>query len=401
MFENIKNKFPVFKKYPKLNFLDTAASALKPEIVIKTISDCYSYEYSNIHRGLYKLSSNLTRRYEDVRSKIAKFIKAENSENIIFTKNATEAINLVVSTYSENFLSKGDEIIISHLEHHSNIVPWHIASAKYGFKVVIAEILNDGSVDIQDVIKKINSRTKFISLVHMSNVTGSITNFESISEISKKNNIPLMIDGCQHVAHNKTNVQDLGCDFYVFSGHKLYGPSGVGVLYIKSEWLEKLGPYQGGGSMINEVSAEYSTFAEGYQKFEAGTPPIVQVIGLGSSLDFINEYNLEEIYKYEKALCEYASEKIKLLNDIIIYGNAKNKGGILSFNINNIHSNDIGMILDQHNVAIRTGHHCAQLLMKKLSLSSTARASFGIYNDKNDVNNFIEALQETKNFLSK
>ena len=399
MFKDIKNSFPVYTKNPKLVFLDTAASALKPESVIKTINDCYAYEYSNIHRGLYSLSANLTKKYEEVRLKISKFISAESADNIVFTKSATEAINLVVETYSEKFLSTGDEVIISYLEHHSNIVPWHMASKKYGFKVIAAEITEEGSIDVNDLIIKINIKTKFISLTHMSNVTGSITNFEKICEVAKYNNIPLLIDGCQHIAHAPTNVVNLGCDFYVFSGHKIYGPSGVGVLYMKDKWFDTLGPYQGGGSMIEKVEIYQTTFAKGFQKFEAGTPPIVQVIGLGASLDFLNQYKLNEIFNYEKELYNYAYEKLNSLHNISIYGQSNQKGAILAFNIKDIHPNDAAMILDQKNIAIRTGHHCAQPLMKRLNINSTARVSFGIYNNEKDVDFFIEAIKETKNFF--
>ena len=399
MINNIKEKFPIFKKNPNLVFLDTAASALKPESVIKSISDCYSFEYSNVHRGIYSLSSKITKKFEDVRVKTAKFISAESEENIIFTKSATEAINLVAETYSKKFLTNGDEIIISYLEHHANIVPWQMASIKYGFKVVAANISKDGSINVDDLISKINPNTKFISLTHMSNVTGSITNFEKISKIANQKNIPLLIDGCQHIAHKKINIKKLNCDFYVFSGHKLYGPSGVGVLYMRNKWFENLDPYQGGGAMIDNVDINKTTYATGFQKFEAGTPPIVQVIGLGSSFDFLNQYDLNDVFEYEKKLYNYAYEKLKSINDLIIYGDLNDKGGILTFNINNINANDIAMFLDQHGVAIRTGHHCAQPLMKKFGVNSTARISFGIYNDEKDVDCFIDSLKETKKLL--
>ena len=399
MINNIKEKFPIFKKNPNLVFLDTAASALKPESVIKSISDCYSFEYSNVHRGIYSLSSKITKKFEDVRVKTAKFISAESEENIIFTKSATEAINLVAETYSKKFLTNGDEIIISYLEHHANIVPWQMASIKYGFKVVAANISKDGSINVDDLISKINPNTKFISLTHMSNVTGSITNFDKISKIANQKNIPLLIDGCQHIAHKKINIKKINCDFYVFSGHKLYGPSGVGVLYMGNKWFENLDPYQGGGAMIDNVDINKTTYATGFQKFEAGTPPIVQVIGLGSSFDFLNQYDLNDIFEYEKKLYNYAYEKLKSINDLIIYGDLNDKGGILTFNINNINANDIAMFLDQHGVAIRTGHHCAQPLMKKFGVNSTARISFGIYNDEKDVDCFIDSLKETKKLL--
>ena len=400
MFENIKDYFPVFKQKPKLVFLDTAASALKPKEMIDAVSNCYSYEYANIHRGVYSLSSNLTKKFQDVRIKVGEFIGSNSQKNIIFTKGATEGINLVVEKFSEKFLSEGDEVIISYLEHHANIVPWHLAAKKYKFKIVALNLTKNGEIDYQDFAKKINSRTKFISLTHMSNVTGSMTDLNIIKEKLKNTNIPLMIDGCQHVAHSKLNVVDIDCDFYVFSGHKLYGPSGVGVLYMKDRWFDEFNPYQGGGDMIEKVEINDSTYASGYSKFEAGTPPIAQVIGLGASIDFINSLNLDKIFKYEKELHDYTIDKLRSFSDFIIYGNASNKGSIISFNFKGIHANDLAMILDQKNIAIRTGHHCAQPLMKYLNINSSARASFGVYNNLKDADFFIDSLREAKKFLT-
>ena len=400
MLDNIKNQFPVFEKNKDLVFLDTAASALKPKEVIKALNDCYSYEYANVHRGLYSLSSNLTKKFEDVRVKVGKFIAAPSDENIIFTKNATEGINLVVEKFSEKFLGAGDEVIISYLEHHANIVPWHIASKKYKFKIVPIELTQNGDIDYSDLENKINSRTKFISLTHMSNVTGSIIDFKIINKKIKKFNIPLLIDGCQYVAHSKLDVTQLDCDFYVFSGHKLYGPSGVGILYMKEKWFDEFSPYQGGGSMIENVDIDKTTFAKGFQKFEAGTPPIAEVIGLGSSIDFVSNISMEYIYDYEKNIYTYALEKFKSNDQITIYGNDIKQGAIISFNMKNTHANDIAIILDQQNIAIRTGHHCAQPLMKYLNITSSARASLGIYNNKNDIDLFLESLNDAWKFLN-
>jgi cysteine desulfurase/selenocysteine lyase len=400
MIKNIKNFFPVFEDNLNLVFLDTAASALKPKKMIDTINLCYSKEYANIHRGLYALSADLTKRFEEVRFKVGKFIGSKSENNIIFTKGATEGINLVVEKFSEKYLSEGDEVIISYLEHHANIVPWHIAANKYRFKVVPIELTKKGEIDYSDLKNKITSKTKFISLTHMSNVTGSITDFEIIKQQIKDLEIPLMIDGCQFVAHTKLNVHELDCDFYVFSGHKLYGPSGVGVLYMKDKWFDIFNPYQGGGDMIENVEINKTTFARGFNKFEAGTPPIVQVIGLGASIDFVNSLGLENISNHEKIIYDYFLEKLRSFNDISIYGESTNKGAIISFNINQIHANDLAMILDQKNIAVRTGHHCAQPLMKYLNINSSARASIGIYNDLKDIDIFIESLKEAKKFLS-
>ena len=401
MLQNIKKHFSVFEKNPDLIFLDSAASALKPKKMIKAINDCYSYEYANIHRGIYSLSANLTKKFEDVRTKVGKFIGCDSEENIIFTKGATEGINLVVEKFSEKYLSEGDEVIISYLEHHANIVPWHIAAKKYKFKVLATELNEKGEINYDDFQKKLSSKTKFISLTHMSNVTGSSTDFNIINKKIKNMNIPLMIDGCQHVAHSKLNVLDLDCDFYVFSGHKLYGPSGIGVLYMKKKWFENFDPYQGGGDMIDKVNIDSTVFAKGFSKFEAGTPPIAQVIGIGASIDFVNSLDLDNISKHEKELYQYAMEKLKIFNDITIYGNSLIQKSIIAFNIEGIHANDLAMILDQKNIAIRTGHHCAQPLMKYLNITSSARASFGIYNDLRDVDMFVDSLVEAKKFFTK
>tara|TARA_B100001123_G_C15281918_1_gene1014304 strand:- start:95 stop:1306 length:1212 start_codon:yes stop_codon:yes gene_type:complete len=399
-FKNIKNQFPIFDKNPELVYLDTAASAQKPKEVIDSINNCYAYEYANIHRGVYKLSTNITDKFESARAKTSKYINADSPNNIVFTKSATEAINLVAACFSEKFLDKGDEILLSYLEHHANIVPWQIAAEKKGFKIIVANVNSNGELDYKDLIKKINSKTKLISITHMSNLLGTVVDIDSIKEHAKKFNIPMLIDGCQYIAHAPVDVKGYDCDFYVYSGHKLYGPSGVGVLFMKDEWFDKFGPYQGGGSMINTVDFSKTTYAKGNQKFEAGTPPIVQVVGLGASYDFISRYDLNEIFEYEKNLYQYAVDKLKSFNDINIIGHNSQKGGILSFTIDNIHSNDIGMILDQQKIAIRTGHHCAQPLLKKFNLSATARASFGIYNTKDDVDKFVEGIKETKKFFN-
>ena len=399
MFKNIKNLFPVFEKKPNLVFLDTAASALKPKEMIDATNNCYSYEYANVHRGLYSLSSNLTKNFENVRIQVSDFISANSEENIIFTKSATEGINLVVEKFGEKYLSEGDEVLISYLEHHANIVPWHIAAKKYKFKIVPIKLNELGEIDYNDFNNKINSRTKFISLTHMSNVTGSITDFDIIKKRIKELNIPIMIDGCQFIAHSKLNVLELDCDFYVFSGHKIYGPSGVGVLYMKDKWLEIFNPYQGGGSMIDTVEIENTKFAKGFQKFEAGTPPIAQVIGFSKAVDFLRSLDMKKIFSYEFELYNYALEKFQSLNNFKIYGNSKEKGSIMAFNIEGLHHNDVALLLDKKNIAIRSGHHCAQPLMKKLGITGSARASFAIYNNKNDVDNFFESIKEIEHFL--
>ena len=399
MFENIKSKFPVFIKKPNLVFLDTAASALKVDDMINAVNNCYSFEYSNIHRGVYDLSAKLTQKFEDSRNNISDFILSPSFENIIITKSATEAINLVANSITQDFIKEGDEIIISHLEHHANIVPWHIAQKLHKFKLVPVDINDIGEINYKDLLEKVNSRTKLISLTHMSNVTGSITDFEKIYDIRKEFNIPLLIDGCQFTTHHELNIKELNPDFYVFSAHKLYGPSGLGILYMKDKWLESLGPYQGGGSMIENVSISDTTYAQGNQKFEAGTPPIAQVIGFSAAIDFLKSLDMKKVFTYECELHDYTLEQLKSINDFKIYGNSKNKGSLISFNIEGLHHNDVALLLNQKNIAIRSGHHCAQPLMKKLNINGSARASFGVYNNKDDVDHFVESIKDIKNFI--
>ncbi len=397
MINNIKDRFPVFKKKPNLVFLDTAASALKVDTMINAISDCYSYEYANIHRGIYELSSKLTKKYEDSRMSVSNFINSPSSNNIIFTKSATEGINLVSSCLSNNYFKDGDEVIVTGLEHHANLVPWHLVSKK--IKIITASLNTKGEIDYNDLIKKINSNTKLIAITHMSNVTGSITNLYEIKTKAKKLNIPILIDGCQFVPHQKLNIKELDPDFYVFSAHKLYGPSGLGILYMKDYWIDRLGPYQGGGSMIKNVESDSSTYLDGNHKFEAGTPPIAEVIGLSSSIDFINEVGIDNIFSHEKEVTNYAYNKIKANNDVEIYGDFKNQTSIISFNVNGVHYNDLAMLMDKKNIAIRTGHHCAQPFMKYFKISGNARMSVGIYNNKEDIDYFVESIKEIKNIL--
>ena len=397
MIENLKQRFPVFEKNKNLVFLDTAASALKVDSMIKAVSKCYSYEYANIHRGIYELSSNLTKRYEDARSSVSKFINSSSFENIIFTKSATEGINLVSSCLSDNYFNDGDEVLLTTLEHHANLVPWHLVSKK--IKIIAAKIKPNGELDYNDLLEKINSKTKLLAITHMSNVTGSITNFDDIKTKANKFNVPILIDGCQYVPHKKLDLQDLDPDFYVFSAHKLYGPSGLGILYMKRKWIDTLGPYQGGGSMIKNVDTDSSTYLNGFQKFEAGTPPIAEVIGLSASLDFINQVGIDKIYEYEKKLTQYLYDKLIKNNDIKIYGDFSNQTSIISFNIDGIHFNDLAMLLDKKSIAIRTGHHCAQPFMKHFNISGNARISVGVYNTKDDIDYFIDCIDEVKKIL--
>ena len=397
MIKNLRKRFPVFEKNHNLVFLDTAASSLKVDSMINAVNECYSYEYSNIHRGIYELSSKLTKRYEDSRLSISKFINSPSHENIIFTKSATEGINLVSSCLSDNYFNDGDEVLLTSLEHHANLVPWHLVSKK--IRIITAKIKSTGELDYNDLLEKINSKTKLLAITHMSNVTGSITNFEDIKIKANNFNVPILIDGCQYVPHKKLDLQELDPDFYVFSAHKLYGPSGLGILYMKSKWIDALGPYQGGGSMIKNVDTDSSTYLNGFQKFEAGTPPIAEVIGLSASLDFINEVGIDKIYEYEKKLTQSLYYKMKKSNDIKIYGDFSNQTSIISFNIEGIHFNDLAMFLDKKNIAIRTGHHCAQPFMKSFNIAGNARISVGVYNIKEEIDYFIKSIDEIKKIL--
>ena len=399
MIENLKKRFPVFKKNQNLVFFDTAASALKVDNMIKAVNDCYSYEYANIHRGIYELSAKLTKRYEDSRQSISKFINSPSSENIIFTKSATEGINLVSSCLSDNYFSDGDEVLLTSLEHHANLVPWHLVSKK--IKIISAKLKSNGELDYNDLLEKISSKTKLLAITHMSNITGSITNFDEIKVKANRFNVPILIDGCQYVPHKKLNLQELDPDFYVFSAHKLYGPSGLGILYMKSKWIDRLGPYQGGGSMIKNVETDRSTYMNGLQKFEAGTPPIAEVIGLSSSIDFINEVGINKIYEYENHLTRYAYDQMLSINNIKIYGDFINQTSIISFNLDGIHFNDLAMFLDNKNIAIRTGHHCAQPFMKFFNITGNARMSIGIYNTKDDIDYFVNSINEVIKILEK
>ena len=397
MIKNLRKRFPVFEKNHNLVFFDTAASALKVDSMINAVNECYSYEYANIHRGIYEFSSKLTKRYEDSRLSVSKYINCPSSKNIIFTKSATEGINLVSSCLSNNYFNDGDEVLLTSLEHHANLVPWHLVSKK--IKIITAKIKSNGDLDYNDLLEKINSKTKLLAITHMSNVTGSITNFEEIKIKANKFNLPILIDGCQYVPHKKLNIKELDPDFYVFSAHKLYGPSGLGILYMKNKWIDRLEPYQGGGSMIKNVETDSSTFLSGFQKFEAGTPPIAQVIGLSASLDFINEVGIDKIYEYENDLTKYAYNEMRKKNDIKIYGDFSNQTSIISFNIDGVHFNDLAMFLDKKNIAIRTGHHCAQPFMKNFKISGNARMSIGVYNTKEDIDYFIESIDEAKTLL--
>jgi cysteine desulfurase/selenocysteine lyase len=388
-FDDIKTEFPIFND-TKLVFLDSAASAQKPNAVINSINDVYSNHYANIHRGLYTLSQIATDKHEDAREIVKEFINAESSKEIIFVRGATEAINLVASSVSDLKLRKGDEIILSRLEHHSNIVPWQIAAKKYGAKIKVAESDENGNVSVDSVIKEVSSKTKFICITHVSNALGTILPVKKICEEARSRGIYTLIDGCQAAPQFEIDVQDLGCDFYVFSGHKTYGPTGIGVLYGRKEILSEAPPYQGGGDMIDRVTFEETTYADIPSKFEAGTPNIAGAIGMGEALNWMKKIGMKNIYQHSQKVVSEGLDILRSIKGIRIIGQPDNRAGVISFLYKDIHSHDMGTLLNSYNIAVRTGHHCAQPTMDRYNVPSTVRASVGCYNNKKD----FEALAE-------
>jgi len=394
--KNIKKEFPIFTQ--KINgkplvYLDSANSSQKPKVVIDRISNFYETEYSNVGRSVHSLAVKATNRFESTRDLVKKYINAAHREEIIFTKGATEAINLVASTYGKKYINKGDEILITELEHHSNYVPWHFIRSEKGAVIKFAPVNKDGDVEIDEIKKLISNKTKIIAITHISNVTGAVLPIKQIVDLAKEKNIPVLIDGTQGAPHSHIDMQNIECDFYAVSCHKMYGPNGLGILYIKKKWLEDLPPYQGGGGMINEVMKEDITFAESPAKFEPGTMQTAEVVSFAKSINFIEKLGIKNIASHENEVLEYGLETLRKNNSINIIGNPKNRGSVLSFTLKNIHPHDIATILDDDGVAIRAGHHCCQILHAKLGLSATARASIGVYNDKDDIDKLSEAIK--------
>ena len=394
--KNIKKEFPIFTQ--KINgkplvYLDSANSSQKPKVVIDRISNFYESEYSNVGRSVHSLAVKSTNRFEATRDLVKKYMNAAHREEIIFTKGATEAINLVASTYGKKYINKGDEILITELEHHSNYVPWHFLRSEKGAVIKFASINQDGDVEIDEIKKLISNKTKIIAITHISNVTGAVLPIKKIVDLAKEKNIPVLIDGTQGAPHSHIDMQSIGCDFYAVSCHKMYGPNGLGILYAKKKWLDGLPPYQGGGGMINEVKKDDISFAETPTKFEAGTMQTAEVVSFAESINFIDKLGIKNIASHENEVLEYGLEKLRKNNSINIIGNPKNRGSVLCFTIKDIHPHDIATILDDDGVAIRAGHHCCQILHEKLGLSATARASIGVYNDKNDIDKLYEAIK--------
>jgi len=396
---DVRSDFPFFENNSNepIIYLDNAATTQKPKPVLDSLIEFYSKNNSNIHRGVYRLAENATDQFENVRKSISSFINSEDSSQIIFTKGTTESINLVAYSWGRKFLKQGDEILISEMEHHSNIVPWKMVSECTGAKLKFIPINNIGELD--EPIKYINKKTKLISIIHQSNVLGTINNLDEIITCARNYNCKVLIDGAQSISHMSIDVKKMDCDFFVFSGHKMMAPTGVGVLYAKRELLEMMDPFLTGGEMINSVTKEDVSYNILPWKFEAGTPNIAQVIGLGSAIDYIRKIGLDKIKNQCNFLLNTAINKISKIDGVSIYGNSKNKGPIITFNIENVHPYDLAQLLDQKNICIRAGHHCTQPLMNRLNISSSARVSFYIYNTEDEIDILLDGINKSISLL--
>jgi cysteine desulfurase/selenocysteine lyase len=398
----VRADFPILSKEvygKKLVYLDNAASAQKPVQVLDRMRHAYEHEYANVHRGLHYLANAATEAYEGAREKVRGYLNAKSASEIIFTKNATEAINLIAASFGLSEISEGDEIVLSIMEHHSNIVPWHYHRERKGAVIKWAPVDEDGNFLIDEFEKLLTKRTKIVAITQMSNALGTIVPIKQVVKLAHARGIPVLVDGSQGAVHLSPDVQDLDCDFYVFTGHKLYGPSGIGVLYAKREWLERLPPFLGGGEMIREVSEDTVTYGEPPHKFEAGTPAIVPAVGLGAAIDYVQSLGFANIAAHEKMLLDYATERFSRINSLKILGRAKQKGAILSFEMANAHPHDVATVIDRQGVAVRAGTHCALPLLKRYGCSATCRASFALYNTKEEVDALAEALLKAQDMF--
>jgi cysteine desulfurase / selenocysteine lyase len=383
-----------------LVYLDNAASAQKPQDVLDRMAHAYTREYANVHRGLHYLANAATEAYENAREKVAAFINAPRKEEVIFTRNATEAINLVAYTFSRERVKAGDEIVLSIMEHHSNIVPWHFLRERQGAAIKWAPIDDDGNFLLDEFEKLLGPRTKMVAITQMSNALGTIVPVKEVVKRAHARGIPVLVDGSQAAVHLDIDVRDIGCDFYAFTGHKLYGPTGVGVLWGKHEHLVAMPPFNGGGEMIREVFEDRITYGEPPHKFEAGTPPIVQAIGLGAAIDYVNSIGKKRIRAHEDALAKYAHQRLTEINSLRIIGNAKDKGAIVSFDMQGAHPHDIATIIDRSGVAVRAGTHCVMPLLARYGLTATCRASFALYNTREEVDGLARALIKAQDFFA-
>ena len=394
--EEIRKQFPILQRevYGKpLIYLDNAATTQKPLCVLNAMQEEYLNVNANVHRGVHYLSQQATELHEGSRETVRRFINARSTHEIVFTRGTTEALNLVASSFTDEFMQEGDEVIVSVMEHHSNIVPWQLQAARKGIAIRVIPMHDDGTLDMEAYAQLFNDRTRIVSICHVSNVLGTVNPIDDIIRIAHENDIPVMVDAAQSTPHQKVDVQQMDCDFLAFSGHKMYGPTGVGVLYGKEEWLDRLPPYQGGGEMIESVTFEKTVFQTLPFKFEAGTPDYIATTGLAKAIDFIGEIGINNIQEYERELLTYCNEQLQAIDHIRIFGQAAEKDAVVSFGVGDIHHLDIGTLLDRLGIAVRTGHHCAQPLMERLGIPGTVRASFALYNTKAEIDAFVEGLK--------
>lgn len=399
----IRADFPILYRevYGKpLVYLDNGASAQKPRVVLEAMDHAYRFEYANVHRGLHYLSNAATQKFEDARETARRFLNAGSVDEIIFTRNATGAINLVAQAFGGMVIGEGDEIVLSIMEHHSNIVPWHYHRERSGAVLKWAQIADNGEFLIDEFERLLTPRTKIVAITHMSNVLGTLVPVKEVVRRAHARGIPVLIDGSQAAVHAPVDVADLDCDFYVFTGHKVYGPTGIGVLYAKKRHLEAMPPYEGGGEMIETVTVDNITYGQAPHKFEAGTPPIVEAIGLGAALNYMMQVGREAIAVHEADLKTYAHERLGELNWLTIHGTAHEKGAIVSFSVEGLHPHDVSTIIDRAGVAVRAGHHCAQPLMERLGVSATCRASFAMYSTRAEVDTLVQALIRAREFFA-
>lgn len=398
----IRKDFPILEREvhgKPLIYLDNGATTQKPRSVVEKIEEGYYKNNANIHRGVHHLSQVATEAHEDARRTVQKFINAEHAHEIIFTRGTTESINLVASSFVDQFMQKDDEVIISTMEHHSNIVPWQLQAEKKGIKLRVVNINEKGELDMEHFKSLINEKTKLVSIMHVSNVLGTINPVKEIIDIAHSADVPVLIDGAQSIPHLGVDVQALDADFYVFSAHKIYGPTGMGVLYGKAKWLDKMPPYHGGGEMIATVSFEKTTFNELPFKFEAGTPDYIGSTAFAEALNYVSAIGMDNIAAYEDELLHYAMERMKAIENIRFFGTSENKSGVISFLVGDIHHYDMGMLLDRLGIAVRTGHHCAQPLMHHMGIEGTVRASFGIYNTKEEIDALVAGVQRVSSMF--
>ncbi|MDQ0317694.1 cysteine desulfurase [Amorphus orientalis] len=400
--EVLRRDFPILMREvhgKQLAYLDNAASAQKPVHVLERIQSAYANDYANVHRGLHTLANASTEAYEEARETVAAFLNAPSSQEIIFTRSTTEAINLVASSYGGMVLGEGDEVVLSIMEHHSNIVPWHFHRERSGAVLKWVDVNEDGSFDLQRFEEALTERTKIVALTHMSNVFGTAVPIKQVVEIAHARGIPVLVDGSQAAVHMPVDVQDLDCDFYAMTGHKLYGPTGIGVLYAKRAHLEAMPPYMGGGEMIESVTRDRVTYGDLPNKFEAGTPPIVQAIGLGAALEYLEMIGRDRIGAHEARLRDYAQERLSAINSIRLHGTAKDKAAIFSFDMQGAHAHDVATILDREGIAVRAGTHCAEPLLAELGVAASCRASFGLYNTLEEVDRLADGIEKAHRFF--